>query len=470
MHTLVRRHREAAKTEGVGSNVIARSVSTDLYQLTMMAGYVATGRHEVPATFELFVRRLPPHRRYLIAAGLSSAVEYLRELRFLPDEIEWLRQSGYFKDVSGSFFEFLQAVTFTGDVWAMPEGTPLFPNEPILRVTAPLAQAQLAETALLAIVNYQTSVASKAARIVHAAAGRPVLEFGARRAHGPAAALFAARAAFVGGCSGTSYVEAGLRFGIPLSGTMAHSWVLAARNERGAFEEYMSLFGPQSVLLIDTFDTLRAAKMIVDARLRPPAVRLDSGDLLALSRGVRQIFDAGGLAATRIIATGDLDEWKIAALLRDGAPIDAFGVGTSLTTSEDAPALGGVYKLVQIEEDGGIRNVMKLSDSKATWPGRKQVWRVYDEHGASDVVGVDHESPPPGGEPLLEQVLVRGEPVSHAPSLASSRERAQRMLARLRPELLNLDSSRSFDVRPSPVLRALIDAGTASVQQASTST
>jgi nicotinate phosphoribosyltransferase len=296
-----------------------------------------------------------------------------------------------------------------------------------------------------------------------------VLEFGARRAHGPGAALVAARAAFVGGCAGTSYVEAGLRFGIPLSGTMAHSWVLAAGNERRAFEDYVALFGPQSVLLIDTFDTLRGAQMIVDAGLRPPAVRLDSGDLLALSRGVRQILDAGGLGDTRIIASGDLDEWKIADLLRQGAPIDAFGVGTALTTSEDAPALGGVYKLVQIEEHGRVRNVMKLSDSKATWPGRKQVWRVYGEHGAGDVVGLDHEPPPSGGEPLLRQVLTRGELVADQPSLPDSRERARDMLARLDPALLVPDASARLEVRPTPALRDLIEAETTSARHGSAS-
>ena len=245
-------------------------LSTDLYQLTMMAGYVESNRHEVPATFELFVRRFPRNRACLVAAGLESALTCLESLRFSDDDIDWLRTDVVFANVAPRFFDYLRTFRFTGEVWAMAEGTPYFPNEPFLRVTAPLAQAQLVETALLAIMNYQSSIASKAARIVHAAAGRPVMEFGARRAHGLEAALFAARAAFIAGCVGTSLVEAGRRFDIPLSGTMAHSWVMAAPSEREAFASYAGLFQDQTVLLIDTFDTVAAARLDREFWARAP--------------------------------------------------------------------------------------------------------------------------------------------------------------------------------------------------------
>jgi nicotinate phosphoribosyltransferase len=271
----------------------ANALSTDLYQLTMMAGYHHRARHEARATFELFVRRLPRNRTFLVAAGLADAIEYIEGLCFRPDQIAWLRTVPAFARVPETFFEYLREFRFTGDVWAMREGTPFFPQEPVVRVTAPLAQAQLLETAVLAIVNFQTSVASKAARTVDAARGRPVMEFGARRAHGPAAALGAARAAYLAGCDATSYVEAGRLYDIPLAGTMAHAWILAARTELDAFAEYTELFGDGSILLIDTYDVRAAAQEIARSGLRPAAVRLDSGNLLALSREVRAILDAG---------------------------------------------------------------------------------------------------------------------------------------------------------------------------------
>ncbi len=315
------------------------ALSTDLYQLTMMAGYFQCGRHLAQATFELFVRRLPRNRSCLLAAGLEQALQYIETLRFTADEVAFIRQQPPFARTGGAFFDYLGAFRFTGEVWAMREGTPFFPNEPILRVTAPLAQAQLLETTLLAIVNFQTSIASKAHRVVHAAAGRPVMEFGARRAHGLDAALFAARAAYLAGVSSTSYVEAGRQFGIPLTGTMAHSWVLAAASERDAFTSYADMFNPHTVLLLDTFDVEAATRAAIDAGMRPAGVRIDSGDLLALSRTVRGLLDAAGLTSTRVIASGDLDERKIQDLIRADAPIDSYAVGTALVTSDDAPAL-----------------------------------------------------------------------------------------------------------------------------------
>ena len=321
---------------------------------------------------------------------------------FSADEVKWLQQHPAFGHVAPAFFEYLRSFQFSGDVWALREGTPFFPMEPILRVSAPIAEAQLAETALLAIVNFQTSIASKAARMVHAADGRPVLEFGARRAHGLDAALLAARAAYLAGCSGTSFVEAGKRFGIPLSGTMAHSWILAAATEQQAFTSYAELFEGHTVLLIDTFDVHAATRTMIDAGLRPQAVRIDSGDLAAGSRAVRATLDAAGLTSTRIIVSGDLDEWKIADLIAAKAPIDTFAVGTALATSDDAPALGGVYKLVQLEENGQVRQVMKRSEGKGTWPGVKQVWRSAAGGVArGDTVALADEAPRPHAVALL---------------------------------------------------------------------
>ena len=307
----------------------------------------------------------------------------------------------------------------------------------MIRVTAPLAQAQLLETALLAIVNFQTTIASKGVRSVHAAGGKPVMEFGARRAHGVEAALFAARAAYIAGCSATSFVEAGRRFGIPLAGTMAHSWVLAAETERRAFEDYARLFGPHTALLLDTYDVRASAEMVVAAGMRPPAVRIDSGDLLSLTREVRAIFDRGGLEATRILVSGDLDEWKIRDLVAAGAPIDGFAVGTALTTSEDAPALGGVYKLVEVEIEGVLRGVMKRSPGKATWPGRKQVWRLPDR----DMVALEHEPAPAGAVPLIEPVMRNGARVLSSVPLSASRDRCRTMVAALPAALRDLDGA-----------------------------
>ena len=317
------------------------ALATDLYQVTMMAGYHASG-HDEPRTFELFVRGLPDHRQYLV--GLEQALEYLATLHFTADEIAWLQTLRALADVPASFFQtYLPAFRFTGDVWAVEEGEVVFDHEPIVRVTAPAPEAQLVETALLGLITFQTSVASKASRVVTSAEGRAVIEFGSRRAHGLDAAVHAARAAYIAGCASTSNLLAGRLFGIPVSGTMAHSWVMGFADEIDAFRQYMQIFGAHTTLLIDTYDTLTAARRLVASGLRPTAVRLDSGDLLALSRQVRQIFDEGDLAATRILVSGDLDEHRIQALVRGGAPIDGFGVGTAISVVSDAPALGGVY-------------------------------------------------------------------------------------------------------------------------------
>ena len=438
----------------------ASPLTTDLYQLTMMAGYFAQGRHErTVASFELFVRHLPRNRNYLIAAGLPSVIEYLEQLRFSDAEISWLRQAAPLARVPAEFFDYLRDFKFTGDVWAIPEGTPVFAHEPLVRITAPIAQAQLIETAALACITFQTSIASKAARVVSAAAGRPVMEFGARRAHGLEAALFAARAAFLAGAAGTSFVEAGRRFGIPLSGTMAHSWVMSADSEAQAFDDYASVFGGQSVFLLDTYDTISAARLVVSSGLQPAGVRLDSGDLDVLSREVRTILDAGGLSATGIFVSGDLDEFSIRRLLSSGAPIDGFGVGTRLVTSEDAPALGGIYKLVEIEERGIRRGVVKRSEAKGTWPGRKQVWRIVENASAArDVVGFADEEPPADGVPLLRQFMRGGQRLNEDVSLVTARHRCARLMAELPARLVTLEAPRTpYEVDPSAALSAALD-------------
>jgi nicotinate phosphoribosyltransferase len=431
------------------------ALATDLYEIAMVAGYQAHGLAGT-ATFELYVRGLPPTRAFLIASGLEQALDYLQRLRFSPEERAYLRSLPTFRAIAAPFFnDYLAAFRFTGDVWAVPEGTPIFPPAPLLRVTAPLPEAQLVETALLSNLMFQTAVASKAARVVEAAAGRSVIEFGARRAHGMEAAALAARAAFIGGCEATSNVEAGLRFGIPLSGTMAHSWVTGFASEREAFERYAQSFGEQAVLLVDTYDTLEATRLIVQSGLRPSAVRLDSGDLAVLAREVRSILDAGGLSATKILASGELDEWRIAALVGAGAPIDGFGVGAAISTAGDVPSLGGVYKLVEIERDGTRVGVAKLSESKQTWPGCKQVWRRLEGGTAvGDLVALAEEPAPDGCVPLLEQVMAGGRRTAAKPALQDIQRRARTLVAELPAGVRRLRDADAYPVALSAPLQA----------------
>ena len=424
----------------------------------MAAGYHAAGETS-NASFELFVRELPASRGYLVAAGLEQAIAYLETWRYTPDDVAYLRSVPALHGVRPAFFDdYLPGLRFTGDVWAVPEGTPVFAGEPILRVTAPLPEAQLVETALLATVLFQTAVASKAARVAAAAGKRPVVEFGGRRAHGTEAAMYAARAACLGGCRATSNVEAGHRYGLAVSGTMAHSWVMAHPDERTAFSRYAAVYGTRSVLLIDTYDSIEAARLIVGAGLRPAAVRLDSGDLVHLSRAVRDILDAGGLAGTQILASGDLDEHKVAALVSCGAPIDGFGVGTALSTSSDAPALSGVYKLVEIERAGTMTPLMKLSPGKRTSPGVKQVWRVCGPTGpVRDVVGLAGEAAPTGGEPLLTRVVRGGVRQQPTRAIDQIRDACQTAVARLPEGVRRHRDAATYPVALSPALERVAD-------------
>jgi nicotinate phosphoribosyltransferase len=430
------------------------ALATDLYELTMAAAYF-TNHVTDNATFELFVRELPVNRNYLIAAGFEQALDYLQALRFSAEDIDYLKQHPVFRSVPVDFFNFLRDLRFTGEVWAIAEGTPVFQNEPLLRVTAPIIEAQIVETFLLATINFQTMIASKASRVVSAAAGRDVIEFGSRRAHGTEAAMYAARAAYIGGCVATSNVEAGLRFGVPTSGTVAHSWVMSFDDEMAAFRNYIAAFPHAATLLIDTYDTVHAARKIVATGLRPQAVRLDSGDLGELSRAVRQVLDEGGLQATRIFASGDLDEWKIAALVAAGVPIDAFGVGTRLATSFDEPAVGGVYKLVELQSERAVRGRVKASPGKATFPGRKQVWRRSDASGGyvGDVISAADEPAPAEGEPLLTRVMRGGAPGQTAPPLTEVRERCRALAGKLPATVMQLEPGPAYPVRFSDRLK-----------------
>lgn len=436
---------------------------TDLYELTMAAGYVQ-GRFDARATFELFVRHLPHRRNYLVAAGLEQALEFLESVRFSSEDVSYLRALPFFRHVHSDFFDYLMRFHFTGDVWALPEGTIFFPGEPLLRVTAPIAEAQLVETGLLSILHFQTLIASKAARVTTAAAGRPVVEFGSRRAHGIAAGVLAARAAFIGGCEGTSNAYAGRRFGIPVYGTQAHSWIMAHADEAEAFRDFLNVFPERSTLLVDTYDVHAAIEKIISLARKPAAVRLDSGNMLADSQWVRQRLDRAGWTDVQVFASGELDEDRIEDLLRRGARLDAFGVGTALSTSADSPSIGVIYKLVEVEMDGNVRSAAKFSQEKMTYPGRKQVFRFTGENGkfSGDVIGLDGESFT-AGEPLLVPVMRQGQRIGETSQNSGATSQAARGQflagrARLPDDLLALGpAERPFQVRYSSRLEELYD-------------
>lgn len=430
---------------------------TDLYELTMAAGYFETGLRD-RATFELFVRHLPPRRNYLVAAGLEQALEYLESVSFSPDEIAYLRQHRYFRRIHGDFFSYLAKFRFTGDVWAMPEGTLMFPGEPIMRLTAPIIEAQILETYLLATLGYQTMVASKAARIFTAARGRQVVDFSARRAHGGPASLLSARASVIGGCEGTSNTLAGHLFDIGTHGTQAHSWVMAHEDESEAFAHFLDTFPAGAVLLVDTYDVRSALKKIIAMDRKPAGIRLDSGNLISDSRWARRELDRAGWQDVKVFASGDLDEYRIASLLRNGAAIDAFGVGSALGTPADAPHLSLIYKLVEVERGGKVREAAKFSRAKVTYPGRKQVFRHSRPSGEfeSDKIALDDE-PANGAQPLLIQVMREGHRVAPAESVVALRERCIAGLACLPQRLRRIDRAATFPVRYSKRLEAMLE-------------
>jgi nicotinate phosphoribosyltransferase len=401
---------------------------TDFYELTMAAGYFAAGKQNDIGTFEFTIRRLPRNRDFVLAAGLHRAVDYLLNLSFEADEIAYLRGLENFRNAPAAFWDYLADFRFTGDVFAVPEGTVLYAGQPVMNIRAPLIEGQIPETYLLSAVTFETLIATKAARIVHASQGRDVIEFGTRRAHTPEAGVLGARAAFIGGCAGTSNALAGLKFGIPVMGTAAHSWVMSFETETEAFRELQRLLGNHTVQLIDTYDTIEGAHLAAGLGKPLWGVRLDSGDLLRLSREVRRILDNAGLRDARIMASGDLDESKIAAIVVDaddsGAPVDAFGVGTELATSGDAPSMGTVYKLVEIQHAGQTRYTAKNSPDKQTLPGAKQLFR-FPEY---DLLGLHHECAG-GSEAMLKPLIIGGRLIEPLPTATEIRERARAALA-----------------------------------------
>jgi len=424
------------------------SLATDLYQLTMAAVYHlrAPGRR---ASFELFVRRLPAHRNFLVFAGLEQALAALQRLRFSPEQIEYLHALKPFQEIADSFFEALLDFRFRGRVTAMPEGSIFFPNEPVLRVTGNLMEAQLVETLLLSTINFQTTIASKAARI-RLAAGEDVAlaEFGGRRAHGPQAATWAARAAWLAGFDSTSNVLAGYRLGIPVVGTMAHSFVLSFGSEREAFQRYVETYPENTTFLVDTYDTLSGVRTAIELGVPFDAVRLDSGDIGRLARETRSLLDEAGHQSAHILASGDMNEEKIARLRAQGAPIDAYGVGTQLVTSADAPFTGGIYKLVDVELDHEVVPRQKLSTGKRTWPGKKQVYRKMRQ-GRFDR---DRLAPSQGSEasrheqPMLELVMEEGELLIE-PGVERARARCQEQMKALPKRLRSLEiAERPYEV------------------------
>lgn len=430
---------------------------TDLYQLTMAHAYFRLGMRDT-AVFELFVRRLPPTRRFLIAAGLEQVLEYLENLRFKGSDLDFLASMKLFSE---EFLRYLGTLRFMGTVHAAPEGTPFFANEPILRVTAPILEAQLVESRLLNLIHFQTLIASKAARSVQAARGRRLIDFGMRRAHGGEAAVLAARAAFLAGFDATATVEAGRQFGIPLSGTMAHSFIEAHDHELDAFRNFLEVRGGRAALLIDTYNTERGAQRVAELvhelqAARSPGsvqgVRIDSGDLVAQALAVRRILDAQGCKDVEIILSGNLDEYQIEDLLRSGAPADAFGVGTHLDVSADAPALDMAYKL---QEYAG-RARRKRSPGKETWPGSKQVFREYDatDHMRRDWIALAEEEI--SGKPLLREVMRDGRRLQKLPQLRDIRRFCRSQLTQLPPDLHALEEGDGgYDVRVSQNVRAL---------------
>lgn len=420
---------------------------TDLYELTMAAGFWAAGKWAEPAVFDLTLRRLPRYRNYVLAAGLEQAAEYLRGLAFTAEEIDYLRGLPQFAGAPADFFPALREFRFRGDVDAVPEGTILFAGEPVLQVRAALPQGQIPETYLLAAITHQTLIATKAARVVLEARGRPVIEFGTRRAHSAEAGVLGARAAYLGGCAGSSNTLAGFRYGVPPMGTAAHSWVLSFPHEIDAFRALQRVLGAATVQLVDTYDVCEGVRRAAAVGRPWWGIRIDSGDFVALSRAARQILDEAGFPDARILISGDLDEYRIRDLLAAGARVDAFGVGTELAVSADAPAMGAVYKLAEV----GGRPAAKRSPEKTTLPGAKQLFR-FPVH---DVVGLASEPCPAGAVPVLEPVLRDGELVRPHPSLAAIRERARAALDALPAPWRALEPAMPYPVHISEALQRL---------------
>ncbi|GIW93907.1 MAG: nicotinate phosphoribosyltransferase [Pirellulaceae bacterium] len=426
---------------------------TDLYQLTMLQSYYRHGMLQT-AVFEFFVRRLPANRPFLVAAGLEHLLDYLEELRFDTEELQWLSKQPQFH---ADFIDWLSEFRFTGDVWAVPEGTVVFAEEPLVRVVAPLPEAQLVESRLINLIQFPTLIATKAARCRLAAPGKVLVDFGFRRAHGAEAGLLAARAAYIAGFQGTATVEAGRLYGIPIYGTMAHSFIQAHPDEMLAFRNFATSNPGPVVLLLDTYDTEQAAEKVIHLAkelavqgISVHGVRIDSGDLLDHARRVRKILDDGGLQQTRIFASGSLDEYALSELEKNRAPIDGYGIGSRLDTSADLPYLDCAYKL---QEYAG-RPCRKRSEGKATWPGRKQIFRRF-QNGLLAGDSISLEDAPQPGQPLLELVMRGGRRTRPPVPLAELRESAARNLAQLPPAFCQLETDQRYPVEISEAIRNL---------------
>lgn len=421
---------------------------TDLYQLTMMQAY-HDSEMQKDGVFELFFRKLPAKRKFLVACGLPQVLEYLESLSFQTDDIDFLHKTGRFSD---SFLDSLRELRFTGSVHAMAEGTIFFPDEPIIRVTAPLPLAQLVETRVINIMQFQTMIASKAVRMKQLMPDKVLVDYGLRRSHGAEAGVLAARASYLAGFTGTATVLAGKMFDIPIYGTMAHSFIQAHESERSAFNDFVASHPGNTVILLDTYDTEKAAAKVVEMApdwkergIQIRGVRLDSGDMIELSRRVRRILDDGGLTNVPIFASGNLDEYSLHEFQRQNAPVDGFGIGSKMTTSADVPYYDCAYKLVEYAGEGR----RKLSKKKATWPGRKQVFRNYstDNIMQGDILALDHEEH--DGTKLIEQVMEKGKRTVQLPGLAESRARLCSQLATL-PAFLQSDEDLTvYSVTPS---------------------
>ncbi|UCC20993.1 MAG: nicotinate phosphoribosyltransferase [Promethearchaeota archaeon] len=435
-------------------------LATDFYQLTMGAAYYqynlekSIDENQDIATFELFIRKFPKHRNYLIFAGLEQAVQYILNARFTERTIEFLRKKEVFKNIDPSFFDkYLPNFKFNLDVWAMKEGNFFFPNEPILRVEGPMFHAQIVETYLLNVINYQTIVASKASRIKNVAPDKVLLEFGTRRSHSPLAGVYAARASYIAGFNSTSNVVADLELGINSTGTMAHSFVQKFDDEFDSFESYYKIYGKNSILLIDTYDTEIAAQKSCKFGNKIMGVRLDSGDLINHARKVRKILDDNGCEQVLIVASSDLNEYKIKEIIEKNAPIDAFGVGTELATSSDDPTISGVYKLI---EYNGVPKI-KISEEKVTYPGKKQVYRIYDKDGMfkEDILSLENESPPSNSEPLLNPIMKNGALLKKLPKLEDIQKFYIDNIKKLPNYFKQLEETHIFELKISKKLKQL---------------
>ena len=460
---------------------------TDMYQFTMIYGYFQHNMTEHEAVFDLFYRRSRDNTNgYSMVAGLDQMIEYIENLHFDADDIQYLRSLSLFNE---PFLEYLSGMRFHGDIFAMPEGTVAYPREPLVRVRAPILEAQLIETALLNIINHQTLIATKASRVVHATDGASVLEFGLRRAQGPDAGIYGARAAVIGGCSATSNVMTGAMFGIPISGTHAHSWVMSFPDELTAFRAYAETFPSKCLLLVDTYDTLKSGvpnaiqvfRELREKGFEPTGIRLDSGDLAYLSKKARKMMDDAGFPNAKICASNDLDEHLIWELRAQGAMIDIWGVGTKLITSDDQPSLGGVYKMSAEIINGEIIPKIKISENpeKITTPGLKQVYRLYENStgkAIADLITLDHERIDTGkplrifdpadtwktmtltdfsAKPLLQPIFVQGKRVYDSPKLMDIQAYGKQELASFWPEYTRLHAPHHFKVDLSDELYAL---------------